>query len=237
MEQLFSVEGLVSLLTLTFLEIVLGIDNIIFISIISGRLPHQQQGRARNIGIILALVVRIVMLLGVSWIIGLRAVILTIGTFSLSYRDLILIAGGLFLMAKSTSEMHAKLEGGHEERNVKATSFKSTIIQIALLDVVFSLDSILTAVGLVENLTIIIIAIVISLGVMLIFSRRISSFINEHPTMKILGISFLLMIGMLLILEGFHVHVPKGYIYFSMAFALGVEILNMKVRKNGKKRR
>ena len=197
----------------------------------------EQQGKARNIGIILALVVRILMLLGVSWIIGLRATIFTIGTFSLSYRDLILIAGGLFLLAKSTSEMHAKLEGGHDEKNVKATTFQSTIIQIVLLDVIFSIDSILTAVGLVENLPIIIIAIVISLGIMLIFSKRISSFINEHPTMKILGISFLLMIGVLLILEGFHVHVPKGYIYFSMAFALGVEVLNMKVRKNAAKKR
>ena len=237
MEQLFSVEGLVSLLTLTFLEIVLGIDNIIFISIISGRLPLEQQGKARNIGIILALLVRVLMLLGVSWIIGLRATIFTVGTFSLSYRDLILIAGGLFLLAKSTSEMHAKLEGGHDEKKVKATTFQSTIIQIVLLDVVFSIDSILTAVGLVENLLIIIIAIVISLGIMLIFSSRISSFINDHPTMKILGISFLLMIGVLLILEGFHVHVPKGYIYFSMAFALGVEFLNMKVRKSATKRR
>ena len=237
MEVLFSIEGLVSLFTLTFLEIVLGIDNIIFISIISGRLPAEQQGKARNIGIILALVVRILMLLGVSWIIGLRATIFTIGTFSLSYRDLILIAGGLFLLAKSTSEMHAKLEGGHDEKKVKATTFQSTIIQIVLLDVIFSIDSILTAVGLVENLLIIIIAIVISLGVMLIFSKRISSFINEHPTMKSLGISFLLMIGVLLILEGFHVHVPKGYIYFSMAFALGVEIFNMRVRKNATKGR
>jgi predicted tellurium resistance membrane protein TerC len=231
MEELLSVEGLVSLATLTFLEIILGIDNIVFISIISGRLPLEQQGRARSIGIILALVVRILMLLGVSWIIGLRATIFTIGTFSLSYRDLILIAGGLFLLAKSVSEMHAKLEGSHEEKQVKTTTFGSTIFQIVLLDLVFSLDSILTAVGLVENLPIIIIAIVISLGVMLIFSRKISSFINDHPTMKILGISFLLMIGMLLVVEGFHVHVPKGYIYFSMAFALGVEILNMKIRK------
>ena len=195
-------------------------------------MPAAQQGKARSIGIILALVARILMLLGVSWIIGLRATIFTIGTFSLSYRDLILIAGGLFLLAKSVSEMHARLEGSHEEKKVKTTTFRATIIQIVVLDLVFSLDSILTAVGLVENLPIIIIAIVISLGVMLIFSRRISSFINDHPTMKILGISFLLMIGMLLVVEGFHVHVPKGYIYFSMAFALGVEILNMKVRKN-----
>ena len=195
-------------------------------------MPAGQQGKARSIGIIVALVARILMLLGVSWIIGLRATIFTIGTFSLSYRDLILIAGGLFLLAKSVSEMHARLEGSHEEKKVKTTTFRATIIQIVVLDLVFSLDSILTAVGLVENLPIIIIAIVISLGVMLIFSRRISSFINDHPTMKILGISFLLMIGMLLVVEGFHVHVPKGYIYFSMAFALGVEILNMNVRKN-----
>jgi predicted tellurium resistance membrane protein TerC len=237
MEVLFSVEGLVSLLTLTFLEIVLGIDNIVFISIISGRLPLEQQAKARNIGIILALVVRILLLFGVSWIIGLRATIFTVGTFSLSYRDLILVAGGLFLLAKSTSEMHAKLEGTHDEKNVRAATFKSTIIQIVFLDLIFSLDSILTAVGLVENLPIIVIAIVISLGVMLIFSRRISAFINNHPAMKVLAISFLMMIGMLLVVEGFHVHVPKGYIYFSMAFALGVEVLNMKIRKNAAKKK
>lgn len=236
MVEIFSAEGLVSLLTLTFLEIVLGIDNIVFISIVSGRLPLSQQGKARNIGITLALLVRILLLLGVSWIIGLRAVIFTIGEFSLSYRDLILIIGGLFLLAKSTSEMHAKLEGKHDERAVKSATFKSALIQIILLDLVFSLDSILTAVGLVENVIIIIIAIVISLGVMLIFAKKISQFINDHPAMKILAISFLLMIGMLLVVEGLHVHVPKGYIYFSMAFALGVEILNMKIRKKATKK-
>jgi predicted tellurium resistance membrane protein TerC len=230
--ELLSGEALVSLLTLTFLEIVLGIDNIVFISIVSGRLPLNQQAKARNVGIILALLVRILLLFGVNWIIGLRATIFTINDFSLSYRDLILIAGGLFLLAKSTSEMHAKLEGKHEEeRDIKVLTYRSAIFQIVLLDLVFSLDSILTAVGLVENLLIIIIAIVISLGVMLIFSRRISSFINDHPAMKILAISFLLMIGMVLVIEGLHVHVPKGYIYFSMAFALGIEILNMKIRK------
>src|SRR5687768_11725453 len=229
--EIFSAEGLVSLLTLTFLEIVLGIDNIVFISIVSGRLPQSQQGKARTIGIALALGVRILLLLGINWIIGLRATIFTIENFSLSYRDLILIIGGLFLLAKSTSEMHAKLEGTHEEKTVKVVTFRAALIQIVLLDLVFSLDSILTAVGLVENLTIIIIAIVISLGVMLIFSRKISSFINDHPAMKILAISFLLMIGMVLVIEGLHVHVPKGYIYFSMAFALGIEILNMKIRK------
>lgn len=232
--EMLSAEGLVSLLTLTFLEIVLGIDNIVFISIVSGRLPVHEQGRARNIGIILALLVRILLLFGVNWIIGLRATIFTIENFSLSYRDLILIAGGLFLLAKSTSEIHAKLEGKAEhERDIKVLTFRSAIFQIVLLDLVFSLDSILTAVGLVENLLVIITAIVISLAVMLIFSRKISSFINDHPAMKILAISFLLMIGMVLVIEGLHVHVPKGYIYFSMAFALGIELLNMKIRKKG----
>jgi predicted tellurium resistance membrane protein TerC len=233
---IFSAEGLVSLLTLTFLEIVLGIDNIVFISIVSGRLPQAQQGKARNIGIILALVVRILLLLAINWIIGLTAPIFTIQNFTLSYRDLILIVGGLFLLAKSTTEMHGKLEGTHEERNVKVLTFRGAIVQIVLLDLVFSLDSILTAVGLVEDVLIIIIAIVISLGVMLIFARKISTFINEHPSMKILAISFLMMIGLILVIEGLHVHVPKGYIYFSMAFALGVEIINMKIRKKSTKK-
>lgn len=236
MEVFFSAEGLVSLLTLTFLEIVLGIDNIVFISIVSGRLPVNQQSKARNIGIILALAVRILLLLMVNWIIGLTAPIFTIQNFTLSYRDLILVVGGMFLLAKSTSEMHAKLEGKNEERDVKVLTFQSAIIQIVLLDLVFSLDSILTAVGLVENLIIIVTAIVISLGVMLIFAKKISTFINNHPTMKILAISFLLMIGMVLVIEGLHVHVPKGYIYFSMAFALGIEILNMKIRKKNVKK-
>lgn len=233
---IFSAEGLVSLLTLTFLEIVLGIDNIVFISIVSGRLPKTQQGKARNIGIILALFVRILLLLAINWIIGLTSPIFTVRDFTLSYRDLILIVGGLFLLAKSVSEMHAKLEGSHEERNVKVLTFGGAIIQIVLLDLVFSLDSILTAVGLVEDVLIIIVAIVISLGVMLIFARKISTFINEHPTMKILAISFLMMIGLILVVEGLHVHVPKGYIYFAMAFALGIEILNMKIRKKSRKK-
>jgi predicted tellurium resistance membrane protein TerC len=229
---IFSGEGLVSLLTLTFLEIVLGIDNIVFISIVSGRLSQNQQGKARNLGITLALLVRVLLLFAINWIIGLTATIFTINDFSLSYRDLILIAGGLFLLAKSTSEMHAKLEGEHDkEKDIKVLTFKTAIFQIVLLDVVFSLDSILTAVGLVENLTIIITAIVISMSVMLIFSKKISSFINDHPAMKVLAISFLLLIGVILVIEGLHVHVPKGYIYFSMAFALGVEIINMKIRK------
>ncbi len=237
MEGLFTTEGIVSLLTLTFLEIVLGIDNIVFISLTAGRLPEAQQKKARNTGIILALIVRIGLLLGVSWIIGLKDPFITVRNFELSFRDLILILGGLFLLGKSTSEIHAKLEGSEEEQqNVKVLTLQAAVVQIILLDIVFSFDSILTAVGLVENVLIIIIAIVISLGVMLLFAGKISGFIHKHPAMKLLAISFLMMIGLVLVVEGLHVHVPKGYIYFSMAFALGIELLNMKIRKKQKQR-
>jgi len=232
MEALLTTEGIVSLLTLTFLEIVLGIDNIVFISITADRLPEKDQKMARNVGILLALVVRIGLLFTVSWIIGLKDPFVTFGDFDLSFRDLILIVGGLFLLAKSTSEIHAKLEGHDEDMpKVKALTVSSAIVQIILLDVVFSLDSILTAVGLVDEIVIIVIAILISLGVMLTFATRISNFINQHPAMKLLAVSFLMMIGLLLVVEGFHVHVPKGYVYFAMAFALGIELLNMKMRK------
>jgi predicted tellurium resistance membrane protein TerC len=236
-EGLFTTEGIVSLVTLTFLEIVLGIDNIVFISITAGRLPQKDQKKARNTGILLALLVRIGLLLGVSWIIGLKDPVFTVNAFELSVRDLILIIGGLFLLGKSTSEIHAKLEGESEDSpDVKFLSVRGAIIQIVLLDIVFSLDSILTAVGLVENVLIIIIAIIIALGVMLIFAQRISDFIQKHPAMKLLALSFLMMIGLVLVVEGLHVHVPKGYIYFSMAFALGIEVLNMKIRKKSKVR-
>lgn len=235
MDALLTTEGIVSLLTLTFLEIVLGIDNIIFISITADRLPAKDQKKARNLGIILALIVRIALLFTVSWIIGLKEPFITFGEFGLSFRDLILIVGGLFLLGKSTSEIHAKLEGYDEETHeVKVMSLRGAILQIILLDVVFSLDSILTAVGLVDEVLIIVIAIVISLGVMLAFATRISNFINQHPAMKLLAVSFLMMIGLVLVVEGLHVHVPKGYIYFSMAFALGIEFLNMKIRKRSK---
>jgi predicted tellurium resistance membrane protein TerC len=232
MEHLLTTDGIVSLLTLTFLEIVLGIDNVVFISILSGKLPTEQQGRARTTGLALALVARVLLLLAVDWIIGLKNPLFTINNFSLSFRDLILIAGGLFLIAKSTSEIHAKLEGSEEHQKAsRSLTFGGVIVQVIIIDLVFSLDSILTAIGLVENILIIIIAIVISLAVMLVFSKAISNFIQKHPAMKILAISFLIMIGTLLVVEGLHFHIPRGYIYFSMAFALGVEFLNMKIRK------
>jgi predicted tellurium resistance membrane protein TerC len=232
MEHLLSTEGLVSLATLTFLEIILGIDNVVFISIIAGKLPLHQQGKARFLGIGLALATRVLFLLLINWIIGLQKPLFTVNDFELTIRDLILLLGGLFLIGKSVSEIHAKLEG-HErsERQSKPVTLRTAVIQIVLIDLVFSFDSILTAIGLVENVIIIIIAVVISLAVMLAFVRTISDFINTHPSMKILAISFLIMIGTLLVVEALHVHVPKGYIYFAMAFALGVEILNMKIRR------
>lgn len=235
MDALFTTEGIISLVTLTFLEIILGIDNIVFISITADRLPAGEQRKARNLGILLALLVRIGLLFTVSWIIGLKEPFISFGDFDLSFRDLILILGGLFLLAKSTSEIHAKLEGHDEDTpEVKVLTMRGAIVQIILLDVVFSLDSILTAVGLVEEVLIIVIAILISLGVMLAFATRISNFINQHPAMKLLAVSFLMMIGLVLVVEGLHVHVPKGYIYFAMAFALGIEVLNMKMRKKSK---
>jgi predicted tellurium resistance membrane protein TerC len=232
MEGLLTSEGIISLLTLTFLEVVLGIDNIVFISITAGRLPAADQKKARVIGIALSLVARLLLLFGVAWIIGLKDPFITLGNFALSFRDLILIVGGLFLIGKSTSEIHAKLEAEeHHDATAKKLTMRGAIIQIILLDLVFSFDSILTAVGLVDNVLIIVIAIVISLVVMLAFARKISDFIHKHPAMKLLAISFLMMIGLVLVVEGLHIHVPKGYIYFAMAFALIIEILNMKIRK------
>jgi predicted tellurium resistance membrane protein TerC len=220
--EFFSTENIVSLLTLTFLEVVLGIDNIVFISIVSGRLPQAQQKKAQIVGISIAFAGRVILLLAITWLIGLSKPFLNINDFALSYRDLILIAGGLFLVGKSTSEIHARIEGKEKTENAKKLTFGSAIIQILILDVVFSLDSIITAIGLSDNIFTIITAVVVSLGIMLIFLTRISGFINKHPAMKILAISFLIMIGTVLVIEGLHVHVPKGYIYVSMAFALGV---------------
>ena len=227
----FSAENIVSLLTLTFLEIILGIDNIVFISIVSGRLPANQQRKAQLIGIGLALVGRIILLLTITWIIGLSKPFIHVNQFALSYRDLILIVGGLFLVGKSTSEIHARIEGTQHNKAPKKLSFGSALIQIFILDAVFSLDSIITAVGLSDIVLTMIIAIVIALGIMLIFMKPVNNFIQKHPAMKILAIAFLIMIGTVLVIEGLHVHVPKGYIYVSMAFALGIEFLNMMIRK------
>lgn len=233
--EFFSTEIIVSLITLTFLEIVLGIDNVVFISIISGRLPVSQQKKARLIGISLAFVGRVLLLIAINWIIGLNKPFFYVGNFAVSYRDLILIAGGLFLIGKSTSEIHNRIEGkGESSKKVKKLTLRSAIIQILILDLVFSLDSIITAIGLVDNVLVIVIAIVISLAIMLFFSKRISDFINKHPAMKILAISFLIMIGTVLVIEGLHVHVPKGYIYVSMVFALGIEVINMRISRNNK---
>lgn len=238
MEIFLNAESWVALLTLTFLEIVLGIDNIIFISIVTGKLPLAQQPKARKVGLTLALIFRIGLLLGITWIIGFTEPLFSVFELDISGRDLILMAGGLFLLAKSTSEIHHKIEGqemSHSEETTKSTqSFAKIITQIILLDMVFSFDSILTAVGLTQQVLIMIIAVIISIGVMMIFAGKISDFINKHPTLQILALSFLILIGFMLVIEGFHFHVPKGYIYFAVAFSLLVEILNMRLRKKAK---
>lgn len=229
-------ELLVSLLTLTFLEIVLGIDNIIFISILTGKLPVEQREKARITGLAIALFFRIGLLLAISWIAGLVQPLFTIFGHSFSGRDLILFGGGIFLLIKSTLEIHDKLEGeeGEGDRKVKAV-FWNIIVQIILLDLVFSLDSVITAVGLVKEVSIMIIAIVISMVIMILFAGKVSDFIHKHPTIKMLALSFLLMIGLLLVVEAFHVEVPKGYVYFAMAFSFLVEMLNIKMRKKSEK--
>lgn len=228
-------EIIISLLTLTFMEIVLGIDNIIFISIVASRLPEEQQARARSTGLILALVFRIILLMAISWIAHLTEPLVTVFGFDATGRDIILFAGGLFLLAKSTTEIHTKLEGEKEHQKASvAVSFSKTILQILLLDIVFSFDSILTAVGLVDQLWIMVVAVIVAMGIMLAFAGMISRFINKHPTLKMLALSFLLLIGFMLLLEGLHFHVPKGYIYFAIFFSLFVELLNMRMRRKTK---
>jgi predicted tellurium resistance membrane protein TerC len=236
-DPLFTIQGLISLLTLSVLEIVLGIDNLIFISILAGRLAVDEQKKSRNIGLSLALIMRVILLFLISWIVGFsKPVIKDFFGAEVSVRDIILFAGGMFLIYKSTFEIHEKLEGAEmKEAGVKGPSLLSVVIQIVLLDLVFSFDSILTAIGLVNDphrdLSIMVAAIIIAMVIMILFVRSISDFINRHPTIKMLALSFLLMIGLLLVVEAFHIHVPKGYVYFAMAFSLFVEILNMRVRK------
>lgn len=224
--------------TLTVLELVLGIDNVIFISILAGKLPAEQQQRARVIGLSMALIMRIILLFSLTWVMGLTAPLFTILGQSVSGRDLILLIGGLFLIAKSTHEIHGSLEGeeGHATKKVYA-SFTNVIIQITLLDIVFSLDSVITAVGMVSTqfgesgIWIMVGAVVISIVAMMLFAGSIGAFVQRHPTVKMLALAFLLLIGVTLIAEGLHQHIPKGYIYFAMAFSVAVEFLNMKLRK------
>ena len=233
MEVLLTSEGIIALLTLTFLEIVLGVDNIIFISIISNRLPEQQQRLARNLGLSLALVMRIVLLLAISWIITFTDPVFTLFEHPVSVKDIILIIGGLFLIGKSTTEIHESLEieEEHDKDQVKTTLAK-VIFQIVALDVVFSFDSILTAIGLTPEILIMIIAVTIAMVVMMSFAGKISDFINRHPSLQMLAMSFLILIGFMLVLEGIGEHIQKGYIYFAVFFSLSVELLNMRRRKN-----
>lgn len=229
-----SPDAWIALATLTLLEIVLGIDNIIFISILSGKLPEDQQARARTVGLLLAMGMRILLLFSIAWIIQLTAPWFTVLGQEISGRDLILLAGGLFLLAKATHEIHDKLEGeaGHADARTAAT-FGAVIAQILALDVVFSLDSVITAVGMADDLAVMIIAVMVAVGVMLFAAGPIARFVERHPTVKILALSFLLLIGMSLVAESFDVHIPKGYIYFAMGFSVFVEAINLRVRAKG----
>lgn len=232
MDAFFTSSGLLALLTLTFLEVVLGVDNIIFISILSGKLPASQQSRARRMGLLAAMGMRILLLLSLVWIIRLTAPLFNLVGRPVSARDVVLIAGGLFLLAKATIEIHERLEGeeGHSSARVRP-SFAAVIIQIAVLDIVFSLDSVITAVGMADEVSIMITAVILAVGVMMFAVGPISSFINRHPTVKVLALSFLLLIGISLVGEGLGMHIPKGYIYFAMGFSVVVETINLRVKR------
>ena len=232
MEWILDPQIWIGLLTLTALEIVLGIDNIVFISILAGRLPKEEQKKARFCGLSLAMIMRVLLLLSLSWVMHLTQPLFSLGNFAVTGRALILILGGLFLLAKSTREIHHHVEGGDEHGpGARRVSFSSVLVQIVLLDIVFSLDSVITAVGMVDEIGVMIVAVVAAVAVMLVFSGVISVFIQRHPTLKMLALSFLLLIGVNLIGEGLGFHIPKGYTYFAMGFSLGVEMLNLRVRK------
>ncbi len=235
--ELFSIASLISLLTLAVLEVVLGIDNIIFISITANKLPREKQGRARSLGLMLALILRIALLFSISWIVGLKDALFYISEFGVTGRDIILFSGGVFLLYKTTIELHHKVQGQEgAELKVKKISFNAIVLQIVLIDIIFSFDSILTAVGLVTNLLIMILAVIFAMIIMIVFSEKVSDFINLNPTIKVLALSFLLMIGVVLILESLHQHVDKMVIYISIGFALFVEMLNIRMRRKSEKK-
>ena len=242
LDNLFTTQNLLALITLTALEIVLGIDNIVFISILTGKLPEQRRDAARRIGLSVAMLTRIALLLAIKWIMGLTTALFTIhagrlldAPHDITGKDLVLVAGGLFLIVKATKEIHHKIDGGESasgsspdpSRRLRGASFAATVVQIILIDIVFSLDSVITAVGMAKDIRIMIAAVVIAVGVMLAVSGAISTFIERHPTLKMLALSFLLLIGVLLVADGMGQHIPKGYVYFAMAFSLAVEVLNI----------
>jgi predicted tellurium resistance membrane protein TerC len=239
MEWLADPQAWIALVTLTALELVLGIDNVVFISILAGKLPEGQRDRARKVGLGLAMLTRIALLLAIGWVIRLEATLFAVLGNEISGRDLILIIGGLFLIGKSTKEIHHKIEGpsGTEIDVGSAPTFRAVITQILLLDVVFSLDSVITAVGMVDEIAIMVVAIVMAMLVMLVAMERVSTFVESHPSVKLLALAFLILIGVILVADAFGHHVPKGYIYFSMAFSLGVELLNLRYRSRRARRR
>lgn len=233
MHELLTTENLIAFLTLALLEIVLGIDNIVFLAILSGKLPPEQRSKARRVGLALAMLMRIGLLLGLNWVMSLTRPIVAPFGHDISGRDLILLGGGLFLIAKATWEIHDKLEAAteHGPGGKAAANFASVIVQIMLLDIVFSLDSVITAVGMSSQIVIMIAAVVLAVGVMLVFANTVSDFVERHPTVKMLALAFLILIGVMLLAEGFGKHIEKGYIYFAMAFSLAVEFLNMRLRR------
>ena len=239
MEWIFSTEIWMSLLTLSLLEIILGIDNVIFLSIISSKLPAEKQKKARFIGLTLALLMRVIMLCMIAWIVSLKATIFTLGAHEVSWRDIILAVGGLFLLYKGTHEIHNSVEGDDDEHgSVKKTaSFASVIMQIVIIDLVFSLDSVITAVGMTENLYVMIASVTIAIILMMVASEPTSAFVQKHPTVKMLALSFLILVGVALLADAAHFHIPRGYLYFAMAFSLGVESLNLIAAKNRKKKK
>lgn len=236
MEWIADPQAWIALLTLTALEIVLGIDNIIFISILVGRLPPEQRQRGRIVGLGLAMGTRILLLLSLAWVMSLTAPLFTLFGYDISGRSLILLGGGLFLLAKATNEIHANLEGVDESQETpKVASFGAVLAQIALIDIVFSLDSVITAVGMADHIPVMVIAILIAVGIMMFAARSIGDFVERHPTVKMLALSFLILVGVNLIAESFGLHIPKGYIYFAMAFSVGVEMLNLRLRAKSRR--